>query len=112
MANEEFIDFPEFSHKNMILFLSEGKVYTFPGKSKKNLYPFSAKCIHFLLSVKRIESLCEVIEVRKNGESYYIKDLTTDRIYLRNRLWIKSSESSINEIHQAKNLKVKCDTTV
>ena len=33
----------------------------------------------------RIESLCEVIKVRKNGESYYIKDLTMDRIYLWNR---------------------------
>ena len=32
----------------------------------------------------RIESLCEVIEVRKSGESYYIRDLTTDRIYLCN----------------------------
>ena len=32
----------------------------------------------------RIESLREVIEVRKNSESYYIRDLTTDRIYLRN----------------------------
>ena len=41
----------------------------------------------------RIESLCEVIEVRKSGESYYIKDLETERIYLRNCLWIELSES-------------------
>ena len=60
----------------------------------------------------RIESLCEVIEVRKSGDSYYIKDLTTDQVYLQNRSWIEPSESSINEIHQAKNLKVKCDTTM
>ena len=53
-----------------------------------------------------------MIEVCKNGESYYIKDLTTDRIYLRNGSWIKPSESSINEIHQAKNLKARYDTTV
>ena len=59
-----------------------------------------------------IESLCEVIEVRKNGESYYIKDLTMDRIYLRNRSWIEPSESSLNKIHQAKNLKVKYDKTM
>ena len=52
----------------------------------------------------RIESLCKVIEVRKNGESYYIWDLTTDRIYLKNHLWM---EPSLNKIHQAKNLKVK-----
>ena len=26
----------------------------------------------------RIENLCKVIEVRKNGESYYIQDLTTE----------------------------------
>ena len=36
----------------------------------------------------RIKSLCEVIEVCKSGESYYIRDLTMDRIYLRNRSWI------------------------
>ena len=49
--------FPSFPHKNVILFLSEGKVYTFPAKSKKNLYTFPAKCILFLLSVKRISVL-------------------------------------------------------
>ena len=48
------LTFPSFPHKNVILFLSEGKVYTFPAKSKKNLYTFPAKCILFLLSVKRI----------------------------------------------------------
>ena len=57
----------------------------------------------------RIEDHCEVIEVRKNGESYYIQDLTTDRIYLRNHSWIEPSESSLNKIQQAKNLRVKCD---
>lgn len=57
----------------------------------------------------RIESLCEVIEVHTNGESYYIWDLTTVKIYLRNGSWIKPSESSLNEIHQAKILKVKCE---
>ena len=49
--------FPSFPHKNVILFLSEGKVYTFPAKSKKNLYTFPAKCILFPLSVKRISIL-------------------------------------------------------
>ena len=57
----------------------------------------------------RIDNLCKVIEVHKNGESYYIRDMTTDRIYLRNRSWIKPSESSLNENHRAKNLKVRCD---
>ena len=41
-----------------------------------------------------IESLCEVIEVCKSGESYYMWDLETERIYLRNCLWIEPSESS------------------
>ena len=59
-----------------------------------------------------IENLCEVIEVRNHGESYYIKDLTTDRIYLRNRAWIKPSETSLNEIHQAKNLRVRFDDKI
>ena len=57
----------------------------------------------------RIDSLCKIIEVRNHGKSYYIKDLNNDRIYLRNRSWIKPSETSLNEIHQAKNLKVKFD---
>jgi len=60
----------------------------------------------------RIDSLCEVIEVRNHGESCYIRDISTDHIYLRNRSWIEPSESSQNEIHQAKNLKVKFDNTV
>ena len=54
----------------------------------------------------RIENLCEMIEVCKNGESYYIKDLTTDRIYLQNRSWIEPSKSSINKIHQQRILKL------
>ena len=48
-----------------------------------------------------IESLCEVIEVRKSGESYYIWDLESERIYLRNCSWIQPSEMSLNEIHKA-----------
>ena len=51
-----------------------------------------------------IDNLCEIIEVRKSGESFYIRDLTTDLIYLLNCSSIEPSESSINEIHQAKNL--------
>merc|ERR1711867_283754 len=42
----------------------------------------------------RIDSLCEVIEVRNHGESNYIHDISTDRIYLRNRSWIEPSEGS------------------
>ena len=39
----------------------------------------------------RIESLCEDLEVCKSGESYYIRDLDTERIYLRNNSWIEPS---------------------
>ena len=53
-----------------------------------------------------------LLELTVHGESYYIKDLNTDRIYLRNRSWIKPSETSLNEIHQAKNLKVKFDENI
>ena len=60
----------------------------------------------------RIDSLCEIIEVRNHGYSYYIRDLNNDRIYLRNRSWIEPSETSLNEIHQAKNLKVKFDDSI
>ena len=60
----------------------------------------------------RIDSLCKIIEVRNHGESYYIKDLNTDRIYLRNRSWIEPSETSLNEIHQAKKLEVEFDENI
>ena len=70
-------------------------------------------CRHFDgKKTSRIDSLCEIIEVRNHGESYYIKDLNTDRIYLRNRSWIEPSETSLNEIRQAKNLKVKFDENI
>ena len=59
-----------------------------------------------------IDNLCEIIEVRKSGESFYIRDLTTDRINHRNCSWIEPSESSINKIHQAKNLKVTYNATI
>ena len=49
--------FPSFPHKNVILFLSEGKVYTIPAKSKKNLYTFPAECTLFPLNLKRISYL-------------------------------------------------------
>ena len=51
------LTFPSFPHKNVILFLSEGKVYTFPAKFKKNLYTFPSECILFPLSVKKISFL-------------------------------------------------------
>ena len=60
----------------------------------------------------RIDSLCEIIEIRNHGESYYIKDLNTDRIYLRNRSWIEPSETSLNETHQAKKLEVEFDENI
>ena len=60
----------------------------------------------------RIDSLCKVIEIRNHGESYYIRDISTDRIYLRNRSWIEPSESSLNEIHRAKNLEVEFNNTI
>ena len=51
----------------------------------------------------------EVIQIRENGESQYIKDLFTERIYLRNCTWIEPSEFSKNEIYWAKNLKIFSD---
>ena len=57
----------------------------------------------------KIDSLCEVIEVRKRNESYYIRDLLTERTYLRNRSWIEPCDEATNEIHKAKLLKVICN---
>ena len=59
----------------------------------------------------KIGDLCEVIEVRKRGESYYILDLQTERTYLRNRSWIEPCDEALNEIHKAKLLQVICDQT-
>ena len=59
----------------------------------------------------KIDDLCEVIKVRKRGESYYIKDLETEQTYLRNRSWIEPCDEVLNKIHKAKLLKVICDQT-
>merc|ERR1712082_327022 len=40
----------------------------------------------------KIDSLCEVIEVRKRNESYYICDLLTEQTHLRNHQWIESCD--------------------
>ena len=57
----------------------------------------------------KIENMCKAIKIRKRGELYYIRDLETERIYLRNCSWIDPSNSSSNEINKARNLKVICD---
>ena len=59
----------------------------------------------------KIDNLCEVIEVRKRNESYYIHDLTTERTYLQNCSCIETCDEATNEIHKAKLLKVICDQT-
>ena len=43
-----------------------------------------------------VDNPCEIIQTRRNGESYYIRDLVTNRIYLRNRKFIKQSDSHRN----------------
>ena len=55
---------------------------------------------------------CEVVSIRKHGESYYIRDLETNRIYLRNRKYIKHSESSRNTEHLLENMEVIFDKNV
>ena len=59
----------------------------------------------------KIDSLCEVIEVRKRNESYYIHDILTEGTYLRNCKWIEPCDEARNEIHKAKLLRVICDQT-
>ena len=59
----------------------------------------------------KVDNLCEVIEVRKRNESYYIRDLLTERKYLRNCSWIELCDEATNEIHKAKLPKVICDQT-
>ena len=57
-----------------------------------------------------VTSPCEVLSIRPNHQSYYIRDLSSDRVYLRNRKMIRPSESSRNMEHVAKNMEVVCDT--
>ena len=57
----------------------------------------------------KINDLCEVIKVRKRGASYFIKDLESEKINLRNRSWIKPCDKALNKIHKAKMLNVVCD---
>ena len=59
-----------------------------------------------------VDRPCEVVSVRPNGQSYYIRDLETDRIYLRNRKYIKHSESSRNSEHLLENMEVTFNTKV
>ena len=47
-----------------------------------------------------------VIRVRDHGESYYIQDILTDRVYLRNRRYIKRSNTAKNEQFKAENMEV------
>jgi len=59
-----------------------------------------------------IESPCEVLAVRPNHQSYYIRDIATDRVYLRNRKMIRPSESAKNNDHIAKSMETVTDTKV
>ena len=53
-----------------------------------------------------------MVQIRNHGESYYIKDLETGRIYLRNRKFIKHSETLRNMEHHLKNMEVILDKTL
>ena len=51
-------------------------------------------CYRIKLDGKRetlVKNPCKVIQIRKHGESYYIRDFQSGRIYLRNRKFIKMS---------------------
>ena len=59
-----------------------------------------------------VDQPCEVVAIRKHGESYYIRDIQTNRIYLRNRKYIKRSESSVNSQHMLENMVVTYNTEI
>ena len=59
-----------------------------------------------------IHNPCEVIQIRNHRESYYIQDLETGRIYLRNRKYIKHSETSRNQLHHLHNMEVISDKSL
>ena len=54
-----------------------------------------------------IEDPCVVTNIRDHGESYYLQDLKTDKTYLRNRRFIRRSDTAKNENFRAENLTVK-----
>ena len=51
----------------------------------------------------------KILQILHYSHQGITKTYAAARIYIRNHSWIKPSESSLNEIHQAKNLRVKCD---
>ena len=59
-----------------------------------------------------VSNPCEVIQIRRHGESYYIKDLVTNRIYLRNRKYIKKSESYKNELHKIEAMEILANKNI
>ena len=59
-----------------------------------------------------IESPCEVLSIRPNHQSYYIRDISNDRVYLRNRKMIRPSDSSRNNDHIARTMETVSDTDV
>ena len=72
-------------------------------------------CYRIKLDGKRetlIHNPCEVVQIRNHGESYYIRDLETGRIYLSNRKFVKHSETSRNLEHHLKNMEVVSDKTL
>ena len=74
-----------------------------------------ALCYRYKMDGKHealVDRPCEVLSVRPNGQSYYIRDLETDRIYLRNRKYIRHLESSKNMEHMTKNMEVVFDTNL
>ena len=58
-----------------------------------------------------IHNPCEVVQIRNHGESYYVRDLETGRIYLRNRKFIKHSETLRNMEHRLKSSRTKHSST-
>ena len=48
-----------------------------------------------------------ITAIRDHGESYYLQDLKSDKVYLRNRRFIRRSDTAKNEEFRAKNLKVR-----
>ena len=59
-----------------------------------------------------VDSPCKVVEERDNGNSYYIKDLQTNRIYLRNRKFIKMCEKDKAALHKLKKMEVEADRNI
>ena len=57
-----------------------------------------------------IDQPCVVLSVRPKTKSYYVRDIETERVYFRNRKFLRPSESAKQDDFEAKNMELVVDS--